>query len=174
METLQFQIFVFSITVYGGIIIGVVYDIYRAIKGVHRSKGLITSLWDILFLLLTLLIAVWAIFSSNYGDLRIYVFIGFLVGFFLYEKIISRIAVAFFTYLLEGIRSGVKRGSRLIIIPLKFIWYFIVRPFVIIREYLRGKIIKVKKKASLPKKVLRDAKKYYKLIINKEKHKQDA
>ena len=92
----------------------------------------------------------------------------------MYEKIISRIAVAFFTYLLEGIRSGVKRGSRLIIIPLKFIWYFIVRPFVIIREYLRGKIIKVKKKASLPKKVLRDAKKYYKLIINKEKHKQDA
>ncbi|SHJ08490.1 spore cortex biosynthesis protein YabQ [Lutispora thermophila] len=174
METLQFQIFVFSITVYGGIIIGLIYDIYRAVKGVHRSKGLITSLWDILFLLLTLLIAVWAIFSSNYGDLRVYVFIGFMVGFFLYEKIISRIAVAFFSYLLETMRGMVKRGSRLIVIPLRFIWYFFVRPFYIIKDFFSKKLTNAKKKATLPKKLLRDARKYYKLIIKREKHKQDA
>ncbi|HCJ56877.1 spore cortex biosynthesis protein YabQ [Lutispora sp.] len=173
METVHFQVYVFSITVYGGIIIGLAYDMYRVIKGVHRTKGMITSLWDILFLLMTLMIAVWAIFSSNYGDLRIYVFIGFVVGFFLYEKIISKIAAALFSYILQSIRAAVKRGSRLIILPLRFLWYFIVRPFSKIREYLKTKIIKTKKKALLPKKLLRDAKKYYKLIIKRDNHKED-
>lgn len=173
METLQFQIFVFSITVYGGIIIGLVYDIYRAVKGVNKSKGLITSLWDILFLLTTLLIAVWAIFSSNYGDLRIYVFIGFIVGFFIYEKIISRIAVAFFSYLFQSLSAAAKRGSRLVVIPIRFLWFFIVRPFGIIKKWINIKISKIKKKALLPKKLLRDSRKYYKLIIKRKEHTKD-
>ncbi|NLM43379.1 MAG: hypothetical protein GX201_05100 [Clostridiales bacterium] len=173
METLQFQIFVFSITVYGGIIIGLIYDIYRAVKGVNRSKRLITSLWDILFLLATLLIAVWAIFSSNYGDLRIYVFIGFMVGFFLYEKIISKIAVAFFSYLFQSLNAAAKRGSRLIVIPIRFLWFFIFRPFGIIKEWISKKLLKIKKKVLLPKKLLRDSRKYYKLIIKRKEHKKD-
>ncbi|MDD2480583.1 MAG: spore cortex biosynthesis protein YabQ [Lutispora sp.] len=173
METVQFQIFVFSITVYGGIIIGLVYDIYRAAKGAHKSKGLFTSLWDILFLLFTLLIAVWAIFSSNYGDLRIYVFIGFIVGFFLYERIIGKIAVAFFAYIFQAMRASLKRGSRLIVLPFRFLWYFIVRPLYIIKEFFKIKIIKAKKIALLPKKLLRDMKKYYKLIIKRDNHKKD-
>lgn len=174
METVQFQVFVFSITVYGGIIIGLVYDIYRAVKGVQRSKGLITSLWDILFLLLTFLIAIWAIFSSNYGDLRIYVFIGFIVGFFLYERIISRIASAFFSYIFQAANSAVKRGSRLLILPLKFIWYFLVRPFALLKNYIKSKASKIKKKALLPKKLLRDMRKYYKLIIKRDNHSKDS
>lgn len=174
METVKFQIFVFSITVYGGIIIGLMYDIYRAVKGVHRSKGLITSLWDIVFLLITLLIAVWAIFSSNYGDLRVYVFIGFIVGFFLYERIISRIASAFFSYIFQFISGAVKRGSRFIVLPLRFLWYFIVRPFTIMSKYFGTKSAQIKKKALLPKKLLRDTKKYYKLIIKRNNYKKDT
>lgn len=174
METVQFQIFVFSITVYGGIIIGVVYDLYRGVKGVQRSKGLITSLWDIVFLLITLIIAVWAIFSSNYGDLRVYVFIGFIVGFFLYERIISRIASAFFSYILQIASAAVKRGSRLIVLPLRFLWYFIVRPFAIINNYFKIKTAQIKKKALLPKKLLSETRKYYKLIIKRDNQKKDS
>jgi len=51
VETVQFQSYVFSYSVYGGILIGILYDIYRAIKGKKKSERLITSLWDALFLL---------------------------------------------------------------------------------------------------------------------------
>lgn len=169
METVQFQIFVFSITLYGGIIIGILYDVYRAVKGKRRTKSLITSLWDILFLLFTFFISIWIIFSSNYGDLRVYVFIGFMVGFFLYERIIGRIATALFSQILKAISTMIKIGSNYTSLPLRFLWYLILKPIIAVGNFFKIAATKIKKKARIPKKTLKEWAKYYKLIIKRGK-----
>lgn len=157
METVQFQIFVFSITLYGGIIIGLLYDIYRALKG-RRTKGLITSLWDILFLLMAFFVSIWAIFSTNYGDLRAYVFIGFIVGFFVYERIIGRIVVALFYHIFEALSVMMKMGGNYAFLPIRLLYHLLLIPAA-----------KIKKKALIPKKALKECIKYYKLIIRRYK-----
>lgn len=169
METVKFQVFVFSITLYGGIIIGVLYDIYWAIKGRRRTKGLITSLWDMIFLLLAFFVSIWAIFSSNFGDLRVYVIIGFIVGFFLYERIIGRIVAALFSQIFEAVSITVKMSGNYFFLPLRLLWCLLIGPAFKIGNYIRKKAIKIKKKTAFPKKALKDFIKYYKLIIKRDK-----
>ncbi len=170
METVQFQIFMFSITLYGGLLIGLLYDVYRAINGSGRAKAFITSLWDILFLLGIFLVVVYIIFSGNFGDLRAYVFIGFIVGFFLYEKIIGRVFEFIFSRLFAFLYRMVLKIIEYIFIPLKLCKKFFIKPIIIIVRFFKVKAIKLKKVTLISKKSLKVFKKYYKLINKRNKY----
>ena len=174
METVQFQSYVFSFTVYGGVLIGILYDIYRVLKGAKRSEGLITSLWDVVFLAGVLMIAIWTIFSSNYGELRSYVFIGFLVGFFLYEKILSRIAYALFYFFTKSIVSFFKTTNSALLLPFKFLYNLLWYPLAKTGKTIKDQKTKLKKLKKLPQIIARDSKKYYSLIIKRQRKRKKA
>lgn len=169
METVQFQIFMFSITLYGGLLIGLLYDVYRAINGNRRTKTLITSLWDILFLLGIFLVVIYIVFSSNFGDLRAYVFIGFIVGFFLYVKIIGRIFEFILIKIFEFVYKIAIKFMGYIFYPLKIFKKTFIKPIIIIRNFFKIKVLKLKKVMLIPKKALKVFEKYYKLISKRDK-----
>ncbi len=170
METVQYQIFMFSITLYGGFLIGVLYEIYRIVRGTKRKKGLITSIWDILFLIVSFFIVIHIIFSSNFGDLRAYVFIGFIVGFFLYEKIIGRIFRSLLIKIFSFLRLVFKKIIKFITAPLRFLWKLVLKPAIIICNYAKQKVTKIKKVFNIPKKALKVCEEYYKLIVKRDKN----
>ena len=170
METVQYQIFMFSITLYGGFLIGVLYEIYRIARGTKRKKGLITSIWDILFLIVSFFIVIHIIFSSNFGDLRAYVFIGFIVGFFLYEKIIGRIFRSILIRVFTFFDYSIKRIIKFITAPLRFLWKLVLKPVIIICNYAKQKVTKIKKVFNIPKKALKVCEEYYKLIVKRDKN----
>jgi len=173
VETVQFQSFVFSYSVYGGILIGIIYDIYRVFRGRKRNEGFITSFWDILFILSVFLVIVWTIFSSNYGDIRAYVLIGFVVGFFLYERLLGRIAAAVFLYAARRLAFFLKATNNIAILPFKLLYSFIRQGFLRLRQLLGNKKKRLKKVGKLPKLVIQDTKKYYRLLVKgKKKNKQ--
>lgn len=171
METVQFQSYIFLYSVYGGIIIGILYDIYRALRGRRKRDRVITSLWDVLFLAAVFVVVIWAIFSSSYGDIRAYVLIGFLVGFYLFEKLLGRIMVRIVFFVYRGLSSFVKRSNSIIALPIKLIVSFFYQcGAVISRSFLRGKT-RLRKVSKLPKQIVYDSKKYYSLIVNKKSRK---
>lgn len=170
METVRFQIFMFSITLYGGLLIGLSYDIYRAIKGVKRKKGFITSFWDLLFLLVSFTIIIYILFSSNFGDMRAYVFIGFVVGFFIYIKIIGRIIEITLIKLFRTVSLLFMKCKNYLLKPIKIIFNLIVKPIIIIIGYFNTMIGRFKKITLIPKKALKECKKYYKLVVKRDKH----
>lgn len=172
METVEYQSIVFMFAVYGGVIIGVLYDIYRVLKGSKRGDRFITSIWDALFLLAALLVVMWSIFSSSYGNIRSYVFIGFVVGFFLYDKILSRIAVALFEFIKRNVVFFFKTTNNLLILPFKFLFNLLWYPLSKVWQYITHKKIRVSKLKKLPGVVVQDSKKYYNLIIRKKSKKQ--
>lgn len=172
METVEFQSFVFMFTVYGGIIIGILYDIYRVLKGSRRGESFITSIWDILFLLASMLVALWALFSSNYGDIRAYVFIGFIVGFFLYDRILSRIVLALFLFVKKNVIFFFKTTNNILVLPFKFLFNIFYHPILRLWQYLTRKKLRMSKLKRLPGIVAQDSRKYYRLIIKKNKGRQ--
>ena len=172
METVQFQSYVFSYSVYGGILIGILYDIYRVIKGRKKSERLITSLWDILFLSAVFFVVIWAVFSSSYGEIRAYVLIGFLVGFYLYEKLLGRIVVGLFHFLFRNIISFFKKTNSILVFPIKLLCSFICRCYYSFVRMLARKKNRLRKVRKLPKQVIEDSRKYYRLIV-KRKSKKD-
>ena len=172
METVEFQSFVFMFTVYGGIIIGILYDIYRVLKGSRQVDRFITSVWDVLFLAAALTVVLWAIFSSNYGDIRAYVFIGFIVGFFLYDKILSRIAVALFQFVKRNVIFFFKTTNNVLVLPFKLLFNLLWHPLSKLWQYLTHKRVRISKLKRLPGVVVNDSKRYYNLIIKKNRKKQ--
>lgn len=161
METVNFQFFVFMYTVYGGILIGIVYDIYRVVKGRNNKERIITSIWDAIFLIFVLAIVFWAIFSSNYGQLRFYVFIGFLLGFYLYESLIGSLAYIILTWIKDGLIKLVNITNGIVILPFKLIYSFLWYP-------LSNALRRIKK---MPKTIIDNNKKYFNLIIRRKQEK---
>lgn len=173
METVQFQSYVFSYSIYGGIIIGILYDIYRVVRGKKKNERLFTSFWDVLFLFSVFVVVLWAIFSSSYGDIRAYVFIGFVVGFYLYEKLLSRIIVGVFHFLLRSITGFFKKTNSIAALPIKLLFSFLCRCFNSLVRALGRKKTRLRKVKRLPKQIIEDSRKYYRLIA-KRKSKKDV
>jgi spore cortex biosynthesis protein YabQ len=173
VETVQFQSYVFSYTVYGGILIGILYDAYRALRGRKRSERLITSIWDAVFLFSVFIVVIWAVFSSSYGDIRAYVFIGFLVGFYLYEKLLGKIAVGVFRFVYRSIASFFKRTNSIIILPVKLLYSFFYHCCICFCKMLGREKIRLRKMRRLPKQIIDDSKKYYSLIIKRKSSKRN-
>ncbi len=169
METVQFQSYVFSYSVYGGVLIGILYDIYRVLRGRRRNELLITSLWDVLFLLSVFGVVVWAVFSSSYGDIRGYVFIGFVVGFYLYEKLLGRIAAGLFYFLIRTVSGFLKKTNNILVLPIKLVCSFLHRCYCSIAGMFRRVKGRLRKVRRLPKQVIYDSRKYYGLIVKKRR-----
>lgn len=168
METVRYQFFVFLYTLYGGIIIGISYDIYRVLRGKGKKEKSFTSIWDVLFLVVVFLICVWALFSSSYGERRIYELLGFFIGFILYEKVLGRFAIKLFFTIKKTLVKFFNTTNSLLILPFKIIynllWYPILKIIMLIKKVMKS----LKRIGRIPKIAINDSKKYYDLIIKKQ------
>jgi Spore cortex protein YabQ (Spore_YabQ). len=84
MESAASQPIIFLITIYGGMAAGAVYDVFRGIRGAVRRGRWLAALLDTLFILVLGLIVVFVLYTANMGELRLYTFVGFALGFTLY------------------------------------------------------------------------------------------
>ena len=84
MDTTIGQSYIFLATVYGGLITGIIYDVYRMLRRALKAGRVVTAIFDILFSLCTLAIVAGVLFTVNSGEIRFYTFVGFALGFFIY------------------------------------------------------------------------------------------
>jgi spore cortex biosynthesis protein YabQ len=110
---MQINLVVYSLI--GGIITGILFDIYRGIRGLNSIK-ILTIIEDILFCILIALIVFTFLLYTNYAFLTPYVYIFITIAILLYLKFISRY---FYTSEIFIARLFYK----LIRILLKNIWY---------------------------------------------------
>ena len=101
METAGAQSMIFLVTLYGGILVGIAYDIYRGIRKAFKKGKWITAILDTLFIITLGVIVVFVLFTANQGELRLFTFIGFALGFALYMAGLS----PFITYLAKKIKA---------------------------------------------------------------------
>jgi spore cortex biosynthesis protein YabQ len=169
VENVHFQSYIFLYSVYGGILIGIFYDIYRALRGRRKRDILITSAWDVFFLLAVLIIVMWTIFSSSYGEIRAYVFIGFLVGFYMFERLLGRILVRLVLFLYRSVATFLKTTNSILALPIKLLISFLYQCARSIGLLFgRGKM-KLRKIKKLPKQVIYDYKRYHGMISRRIK-----
>lgn len=122
--SIDIQIYYFLSTVAAGMIIGIMFDIYRIVRGFNYLNRFITAVSDFLFWILAAVITFIFFLYTNNGDLRYYTFVGLILGLFIYFKLISR----FFMNSLRLVIYYVLKFFRIIIIllffPIKLIRYF--------------------------------------------------
>ncbi len=89
METTVSQPFIFLLLLYGGMLVGAAYDLYRLFRVLMKKGRWITALLDTLFIITLGVIVIYVMYTANMGELRLFTFIGFVVGFALYMAGIS-------------------------------------------------------------------------------------
>lgn len=87
----QEQIFIFFFII--GIIIGIIFDIFRVIRKSFKTPDLVTFIEDFIFLLITSFLIIFSIIKLNGGEVRFYLFLGIFSGILIYSLTISNFCV---------------------------------------------------------------------------------
>lgn len=131
-----FNLLVFTIT---GIVIGILFDIFRIIRKSFKTADFITYIEDVLFWLLTGLILLFTIFTFNNGEIRTYIFVGLLLGFVTYLLTISKYVIKICVTILKFIKNILYFPIKVL---LNFIKKYIVKPVLNILQKMKIKITK--------------------------------
>ena len=76
---------VFLVFVLIGLIISVLFDIFRILRRVYKTPDFVTIIEDIAFWIISGTILLSGIFIINEGKIRAYLFIGLFAGILLYR-----------------------------------------------------------------------------------------
>jgi len=137
MTPLDIQLYNFFVMVLAGALIGLIYDSYRVLRLVVRPGAALTTLGDFILVTCIAVTVGVALLVGNWGDLRLYVFIGIALGLGLYYELASdtfmkvsfwvlrqtiRLAVSLAELLYRAVAIPVAFIVGLLIIPLGFLW----------------------------------------------------
>jgi spore cortex biosynthesis protein YabQ len=155
MDTsLILELHIFFTSIYGGLIAGSVYDIYRAIRYYSKPSKFISYLGDLIFWTIITSLFFYVLIKINWGEIRGYIILGFFIGVFTYAKVFSR-----FIYPVL-----IKVGGILYKIIIQII-AIILYPLKIFK---RKSLPTLKKAKKIPIEVIRQIKKYKKIISTKK------
>ena len=121
---------VFSLT---GVTIGILFDFFRILRKTIKTPNIITYVEDILFWILTGLLILYNIWYFNNGEIRIYMFLGIIIGVLIYMSTLSNILIKIFSKILQKI-------IKVIELPIKTIFVFFRKIFTrIIKNFTNKK-----------------------------------
>ena len=89
---------VFSLT---GVTIGVLFDFFRILRRTIKTSNIITYIEDVLFWILTGLLILYNIWYFNNGEIRIYMFLGIILGVLIYMSTLSNFLIKIFSKILQ-------------------------------------------------------------------------
>lgn len=135
MDFLMIQFFNFSAAIGIGLIIGVLFDIYRGLWKKWASASKTMPFWDVLWWLLVTALVFLLLLNLNWGELRLYILLGQLIGLVFYFKKLSLYFLRNFILFLHCMENVVKKMIALIVIPLKIIIKILVFPLMMIRLF---------------------------------------
>ncbi|WP_353094413.1 spore cortex biosynthesis protein YabQ [Tissierella praeacuta] len=155
MDTsLMLELHIFFTAVYGGLIAGFIYDIYKTIRYFSRPSKIITYIEDLLFWTIIASVFFYILIKINWGEIRGYIIFGFIIGVFIYAKIFSK-----FVY-----QICIKVG-RIVNEFVKKIIYLILYPFKFLKTKSSPTLKKMKK---VPREIVKQTKKCKKIISSKK------
>ena len=123
------QTYLFIIFTIVGIIIGVLFDIFRILRKSFKTKDIVTYMEDILFWILTGIIILFSMYKFSNGELRFFMIIGIIMGTLTYMITFSRYVIKISVFIIKIIKKIIVYPVKVVEKILKKI---IIRPIFII------------------------------------------
>ena len=108
-----------------GIVIGVLFDIFRILRRSFKTADWLTTLQDILFWILAGFVILFSIFKFNNGEIRSYIFVGISLGVLIYMLTLSKYIVRCSVIIIKFIKKIISYPVNLII---KITNFLIIKP----------------------------------------------
>lgn len=100
------QVYNFGWTMLVGLIMGIIFDFFRALRRKGNTKNIMVYIQDILFWIIIAIIIIVSSFIINDGELRGYMLLGYLLGTTFYVLLFSKYVKGFFGLIFDGIEKG--------------------------------------------------------------------
>ena len=113
------QAYLFLVFTINGIIIGLLFDIFRILRKSFKTSDIITSLQDIMFWILTGLILIYSIFTFSNGEIRFYMFLGIFLGCLIYMLMFSKYFINVNVKIMLVAKKIITKISSIIYFPIK-------------------------------------------------------
>ena len=137
------QAYLFVIFTLVGVIIGILFDIFRILRKTFKTKDIITYIEDIVFWIIAGIIIIYTMYVFCDGELRFFMIIGIVLGTVLYMMTISKYVIKIAMFTISLIKRVVIYPVSLII---KFTKKTIFRPIFIVCINIRKNILNFVKK----------------------------
>ena len=115
MHMAQNQAYLFLVFSLTGVMIGILFDFFRILRRSIKTSNIITYAEDVLFWILTGLLVLYNIWYFNNGEIRIYMFLGIILGVLIYMSTLSNILVKIFSKILQTIIKALELPFKTII-----------------------------------------------------------
>lgn len=106
--TLQVQFFSLIWMLGSGVVLGVVFDVYRVLQKKLHIRGWLISLLDLLYWMGSTLFVFYVLLSSNDGQLRLYIFVALCLGLWIYFKKWSSLVIQIVLWLIKAFEMVIK------------------------------------------------------------------
>lgn len=101
MQRLELQFYAFFMVVLVGVALGVLFDLLRALRWFCRPNRWVGAVGDLLFWGSATLVMGGGLFLGNWGEFRLYVLVGLLLGLGVYYWLASPVVLALARALLQ-------------------------------------------------------------------------
>lgn len=147
------QAILFLIFILNGILIGLLFDFFRILRRSFKTKDFITYLEDILFWILTGLIILYSIFTFNNGQIRLFIFLGLILGVSIYILTISRYVMKISITIISLFKKIIHFIINILSYPYNFIHKIlkkiVIRPALFIANNLKKSFNKLARKINI-------------------------
>ena len=116
----------FYATIYGGITVGILFDIYRSLRHNFKIVRTLSLFFDTLFWLIVTLLTFITINAVENFDLRYYHIVALFIGFFIYYGTISKFILTGLNKVIYFITNSIKKTIHYIVSILSNLYYVII------------------------------------------------
>jgi len=149
---LQNQVYIFTVFILDGIIIGLLFDIFRILRKSFKTPDILTYCEDFAFWILTFLLILYSVFKFNNGELRLFIFIGLIIGILIYLLAFSKLFITISVQIIFFIKKAI---NVILIIPIQYLFKFlrkvIFKPIIVISININKTLSNFIKKVKISK-----------------------
>lgn len=142
------QTSLFLIFTIDGVLIGIIFDIFRILRKTIKTSDFVTYIEDFLFWIITSIILFYSIFTYNNGELRFFMFLAVILGFVLYICTISSYLIKINVKIINVIKRIFLKLFEIIYKPLiktfKILKKVIFKPILFVSINIRKNIKNIK------------------------------
>lgn len=162
------QGYMFMVSIMGGMFLGFIWDIYRLVRHFVKFGQIETAIGDIAYWIISVYLSINIIFDISYGNLRLFILVGFLLGAILYFFTISDYTLKIFIFCIELIILLVKKFLSFIVYPIKSVLRKLKDILYPYRIRVEKCVIKNKRRYKFFKFKLKKVSKNRKMLYNKK------
>lgn len=116
------QSYLFAIFMINGIIIGILFDIFRILRKTIKTNDIFTYVEDIIFWILTGAIILYSAFVFNNGEIRLFMFLAIILGCFIYMVLLSSKVIKINVTIINFIKQILINILKILALPFQYIY----------------------------------------------------